>query len=599
VIDPVTTEVVGNYLVSAVREMGTTLMRTAYSTIIRESMDCTTALFDPMGQLIAQADHVPSHQGTLSHAAKHVLRTMSLDPGDVVVLNHPYLGGTHHPDIMIFKPVFADGTVVAMAGALGHHLDVGGRSPGSVATDARDVFEEGLMIPPMKLVKRGRMVDEILELIASNIRVPHKTLGDIRAEMAAVAVGERRVLELVDRFGAGPLAAIVAACLDQSERMMREDLRAYPNGTYVAEGFLDNDGVTDDLVPIRVAVTLDDGAVTVDYTGSSAQVRGPFNCSASSVQAATFCAVRYMVSPEILQNEGCYRPIRLVAPAGTVVNPSPPAPLSGRFHTMERIANTILLAFNGARRGDAVGSSHGHMSSFSVSGPTPGGGAPFVYFEILGGGWGATREGDGLDATFGLMANCLDTPIEALELEYPLRVERYALREGSGGAGCFRGGLGIAREVRFLTDRGSFTNRSDAQRSPAPGVLGGGAGAPSRHHLKHPDGRTTALPSKVTSMDISAEDVIVMETAGGGGYGRPTERDPDAVLADVLDGKISEAEALAVYGVIVQLAEGTIDAAATVRQRVSIAAGWPNPDDQLAKGGRSDRRAFRPAYPTV
>ncbi|HET6521855.1 MAG TPA: hydantoinase B/oxoprolinase family protein, partial [Geminicoccaceae bacterium] len=524
--------------------------------------------FDPTGQLVAQADHVPSHQGTLSHAAKHVLATMSLDPGDVVILNHPYLGGTHHPDIMIFKPVFAGGEMVAMAGALGHHLDVGGRSPGSVATDARDVFEEGLMIPPMKLVKRGRPVDEILQLVASNIRVPHKTLGDIRAEMAAVAVGERRVLELVERFGAGPLAAIVAACLDQSERMMREDLRAYPDGTYAAEGFLDGDGVSDEPVRVRVAVTLDDGAVTVDYTGSSPEVRGPFNCSLSSVQAATFCGVRYMVSPAILQNEGCYRPIRLVAPPGTVVNPSPPAPLSGRFHTMERIANTILIAFNGARGEGAVGSTHGHMSSFSVSGPSPApGDPPFVYFEILGGGWGATREGDGLDATFGLMANCLDTPIEALELEYPLRVERYALRDGSGGAGRFRGGLGIAREVRFLSGRGAFTNRSDAQKSPAPGVLGAGPGAPSRHRLEHPDGRTTVLPSKVTSLDIAAGDVIVMETAGGGGYGRPTERDPDAVLADVLDGRISEAEARDLYGVAIDRARGAVDAAATATLR--------------------------------
>jgi N-methylhydantoinase B/oxoprolinase/acetone carboxylase alpha subunit len=362
--------------------------------------------------------------------------------------------------------------------------------------------------------------------------------------------------------------------------MMREDLRLYPDGTYVAEGFLDGDGVSDDPVRIRVALTLEDGAVTVDYTGSSAQVRGPFNCSASSVQAATFCAVRYMVSPEILQNEGCYRPIRLVAPAGTVVNPEPPAPLSGRFHTMERIANTILLAFNGPGGDDAVGSSHGHMSSFAVSGPAPGGGPPFVYFEILGGGWGATQGGDGLDATFGLMANCLDTPIEALELEYPLRVERYALREGSGGAGRFRGGLGIAREVRILAEGGSFTNRSDAQRSPAPGVLGGGAGAPSRHGLAHADGRATALPSKVTSMDIGAGDVIVMETAGGGGHGPPIERDPDAVLADVLDGKVSEAEAFSVYGVVVRSAEGIVDAAATAELRARRAGGQPDAPGQ-------------------
>jgi N-methylhydantoinase B/oxoprolinase/acetone carboxylase alpha subunit len=566
--DPVTVEIVGKYLVSAVREMGTTLMRSAYSTIIRESMDCTAALFDPVGQLIAQADHVPSHQGTLSHAAKHVLRNMTMQPGDVVVLNHPYLGGTHHPDIMIFKPVFDGERLVALAGSLGHHLDVGGRSPGSVATDARDVFEEGLMIPPLKLVKGGEPVPEILDMIAANIRVPHKTLGDIRAQIAAVNVGERRYLELVAKYGAGPLAGIVDACLDTSERLMREDLRAYADSTYTAEGYLDSDGVTDEPVPIRVAVTLSNGAVTIDFTGSSAQVKGPFNCSLSSVQSAAYCAVRYMVAPEILQNEGCYRPIRLITPPGTIVNPQAPAPLSGRFHTLERIANTILMAFNQACGENAVGSTHAHLSSFSVSGRYAD--APYVCFEILGGGWGATREHDGLDATFGLMANCYDTPIEALELEYPLRVERYELIADSGGAGVYRGGLGLARDVRYLSGEGYFTNRSDAQKFPPLGVLGGAVGRTSRQRLIRADGRVEKLPSKATNLTIAAGDLVCMETAGGGGYGPPTAREPDAVLADVLDGKVSVAAARAAYGTAIDPVHGTIDLAKTDSLRAAI-----------------------------
>ncbi len=566
-VDPVTVEVVGNYLVSAVREMGTTLMRTAYSTLIREEMDCSTALFDPAGQLIAQADHVPSHQGTLSLAAKTLLAAVALEPGDVVIFNHPYRGGTHHPDIMIFKPVFHGDRLVALAGSLGHHLDVGGRAAGSISTDARDVFEEGLMIPPLKLYRRGVLFEEIFDLIASNIREPQKTLGDLRAQVAAVTIGERRYLELVARHGAEPLAGIVAACLDTSERLMREDLRAYPDGRYAAEGWMDGDGISDDPVRIAVTVTLAGGDVTVDFTGSSPQVRGPFNCALSSAYASVYCAVRYMVNPLILQNEGCYRPIRVVLPERSIVKPVPPAPLSGRFHTLERIANTIVMAFNQARGARAVGSGHAHLTSFSVSGRRPAGDAPYVFFEILGGGWGGTADGDGLDATFGLMANCYDVPIEALELEYPLRVERYELRPDSGGAGRHRGGLGLRRDVRYLSGEGYLTNRSDAQRFPPRGVLGAAAGAPSRHTLVRADGRVVPLPSKATNLSIAAGDLVSLETAGGGGWGPPAERDPARVLQDVLDGKVSPGQAREVYRVAVDLDAGCVDAAATAALR--------------------------------
>lgn len=565
--DPVTLEVVGNYLVASVREMGATLMRTAYSVVLREQMDCTTALFDPRGQLIAQADHVPSHQGTLSYAARWVSEHFALDPEDVVVLNHPYRGGTHHPDIMIFRPIFFGDKLVAIAGALGHQIDVGGRSPGSVATDARDVFEEGLIIPPLKLYKRGRLVEEVLEMIAANIRVPEETLGDIRAEIAATTVGERRYIELCEKYGAERLSSIVASLLDHSETMMRRDLAQYPNGTYRATGWMDGDGIVDEPVRIEVAVTLADGAAKIDFTGSSPQLKGPFNCSVSSVQAACYCAMRYMVNPAILQNEGCYRPISLVLPEGTLVKPEKPAPLSGRFHTLERIATTIVAALNGARGREAVANGHGHLTSFSTSGRRPDTGSNFVLFEYHGGGWGGTSRGDGLDATFGLMANCYDNPVEAIELAYPLLVERYELRTDSGGAGMHRGGLGFRKEIKYLYGTGYFTNRSDATKRGAEGVLGGYAGLPSRHALKRAEGKLEILPHKATNLTISAGDTMILETAGGGGWGRPDEREPQLVFRDLLDGKISAESAREVYKIALTEDGKAIDWEATQRAR--------------------------------
>jgi N-methylhydantoinase B len=571
-VDPVSLEVVGNYLVSSVREMCTTLRRAAYSTILRESLDCSTAIFDPKGQLIGQADHVPSHQGSLSLAARQVAREFELDPGDVVIMNHPYQGGTHHPDIMIFKPVFHRKELVAITGALGHQIDVGGRSPGSVSTDARDVFEEGIMIPPMKLYRRGNLVPEIMEMIGANIRVPSKTLGDIRAEIAAVNVGERRFQELAEKHGNKALRGILAALLDRSEALMRQDLRKLPNGTYRAEGFLDDDGIGDDPVRIAVAVTLKDGDVTVDFDGTSKQIRGPFNCALSSVHSAVFCGVRYMTNPAILQNEGCYRPITLVLPEGTVVKPIPPAPLSGRFQTLERIADTIILAFNQARGDDQAGSCHACITSFAVNGREPQTDRPFVAYEIFGGGWGGTKMADGLDATYGLMGNCFDTPIEAVELEYPLRVERYELARDSGGAGMNRGGVGIRRDTRYLHGEGYCTNRSEVSKFAPKGVLGGAPAGLGVHVIHRADGKAERLKSKATNLNIKAGEVVSMTTPGGGGYGKPTDRDPARVLDDVLDGRVSIEAARELYGVVIDVAKGEVDEAATAARRRAMAA---------------------------
>jgi N-methylhydantoinase B len=567
-IDPVTLEVVSNHLISIVREMATALMRTSYSTIIREMGDYTTALFGAEAELIAQAEHIPSHQGTLSEAAKTIFRTVKMEPEDVVIFNHPYEGGTHHPDIMIFKPVFADGEFVGMAGSLGHHIDVGGRSPGSASTDALDVFEEGLMIPALKIVKAGQVNEDIFDMIRANIRVPHKTLGDIRAQMAAVALGERRLLELFAKYGRQRLSEVVAAVIDNSERLMREDLGAYKDGTYTAEGFMDGDGISDDPVRIVVTVTIDNGSVTVDYTGSSPQVKGPFNCAITSTHAATWCGVRYMVSPLIPQNEGCYRPIKVIAPEGTIVRPTRPAPLSGRFHTLERMTNTIVKAFNQARGENAVGACHSHLSSYAVSGTLADGEDDhFVFFDLNGGGWGGTPVGDGLDATKGLMSNSRDCPIESLEIEYPLRMERYELLTDSAGAGKQRGGVGFYRVLRFLHGDGYFTNRSDGQKFAPEGVLGGNQGTKARHKLIRADGTVIDMSSKVTNMDIHSGDLIHFETVGGGGYGNPADRAPEKVLDDVLDGLVSAEQARDIYRVAVDVEKGVIDDDATAALR--------------------------------
>ena len=571
-VDPVSIEVVGNYLVSAVREMNSTLRRTAYSTILRESMDSSTALFDPLGQMIGQADHVPSHQGSLAKAARMIAEEIPLDPEDIVILNHPYEGGTHHPDIMIFKPVFHDGRLVAIASALGYHIDVGGRSPGSISTDARDVFEEGLMIPPMKLYRKGELVPEILRMIEANIRVPEKTLGDIRAEIGAVTVGERRYLELVERYGREALAEIVAGVLDYSETLMREDLAKLPNGSYSAEGYLDSDGIIDAPVRIFVTVTLEDGSAVVDFTGTDPQLKGPFNCSHSSVYSAVYAGIRYMTNPIIRQNEGCFRPIEIIRPEGTVVNPIKPAPVSGRFTTLERIADTIVQAVNQARGEDQAGSGLACVCSFAANGTYPDSNRRFVCFEIFGGGWGGTMKGDGLSASFGLMANSYDTPIEAVELEYPLRVENYNLVTDSGGPGRNRGGLGHYRHTRYLHGEGYYTNRSETSKFPPRGVLGGRPGAPSKQRLIRADGTVEDLPSKITNVSIHAGDLIWMSEPGGGGYGDPLDREPERVLEDLLDEKISPEVCRNVYGVVV--VDGVLDLAATAirREELRVAA---------------------------
>jgi N-methylhydantoinase B len=553
-IDPIALETMGSILESIAREMGIALMQTAYSTIIREEKDFSAAVYDKHARLLGQAEHCPGHQGTLSYCAKHIVHKlkMPLEPGDIIIHNHPYLGGTHHPDIMIFKPIFHEGELVGLAGATGHHLDVGGNAPGSMGSHSTDVWQEGLLIPPLKLFARGEPNHTLHEMIKHNIRVPEKTMGDIRAQISAVSIGERRFLEVLNRYGVKRFYELVEHYFDNSEALMRYDLSQIPPGDYEEEGFLDDDGLSDKPVRIKVKLTFANGGVTVDFAGTSDQTEGPFNCSESSVFNAVFCGIRYLVNPLIFQNEGCYRPVYIVAPEGTVVNPIFPAPLSGRIHTLERITNTILLAFSKASPEKAVGSSHAHLTANAIGGRSPDNRRQYVFFEILGGGWGATSEHDGNNAVYLNLGNCMDLPVEAIELELPdIRVERYELVADSGGPGKFRGGLGIRRDYRFLRGPGYLTTRSDAQKSAPKGVLGGLDGVPARYFLKR-RGETVRLKSKNTNLRLETGDYLSFETPGGGGYGDPRDRARERILDDLRQGYISKDAAEKYYGVKVE-----------------------------------------------
>jgi N-methylhydantoinase B len=550
-IDPVTIEIIGSIFESIAREMVIALMRTAYSTIIREEKDFSAAIYDRHARLLGQAEHCPGHQGTLSYCAKYIVSQlkMELNPEDIIIQNHPYLGGTHHPDIMIFKPIFYENELVGIAGSTGHHLDVGGNAPGSMASHSTDVWQEGLLIPPLKLYERGKPNHALHEMIRQNIRVPEKTMGDIRAQISAVSIGERRLLEVLKRYGIKDFYGTVEEYFDNSEKLMRADLSKIPPGDYEEEGFLDNDGFSDEPVRINVKLTFKDGGVTVDFTGTSPQREGPFNCSESSVFNAVFCGIRYLVNPLIFVNEGCYRTVKIIAPEGTVVHPIFPAPLSGRVHTLERITNTILLAFSKASPEMAVGSSHAHLTANAIGGRSADNRKQYVFFEILGGGWGATSQHDGNSAVYCNLGNCLDLPVEAIELEHPeIRVEKYELIPDSGGPGKYRGGLGIRRDIRFLRGPGYLSTRSDAQKIPPRGVLGGKDGTPARYFLRRGD-QIMRIPSKNTNFRLESGDYLSFETPGAGGYGNPLERDINRIKDDLKQGYITKEAAERDYGI--------------------------------------------------
>jgi N-methylhydantoinase B len=504
-LDPVTLSVLASALAGIAEEMGAVLIRGSYSSNIKERRDCSTALFDARGQMVAQAEHIPVHLGAMPEAVA-AIRRRNPEPGDVFAINDPYSGGTHLPDITLVSPVAPGGEILGYAVTRAHHSDVGGMRPGSAPSDSREIYQEGIIIPAVRLVRGGDYVDDVLDLLLANVRTPAIRRGDLRAQIAGNQIAEERVGELIERRGKEIVLAAFDEVISYTERRTREVIRDLPDGEYRAEDFMEGDGTADEDIPIRVKVRIKDDSMSIDFSGTSTAVRGNVNCPLAVTRSACYFALRVLLPGDVPANAGTYAPLDITAPKGSLVNAqSPSAVVAGNVETSSRIADTVLSALSGAAPLPAQG--QGTMNNLVI------GGAGWTYYETIGGGQGASHKGPGPSGVHVGMSNTLNTPTEAFELEYPMRVERYELLYGSGGEGEHRGGDGIVRSVRVL-EPASLSLLTDRRRHGPRGVEGGEPGRVGRNLLNDED-----LAPKV-SRELEAGDVVTVETPGGGGYGR-------------------------------------------------------------------------------
>jgi len=514
-LGPVELEVLRNQLESVAEEMGRVLIRGAYSPNITERRDCSTALFDADGRMVAQAEHIPVHLGAMPEAVAAVL-DHGPEPGDVFVLNDPFAGGTHLPDVTLVSPVVpADRGVVGYAVSRAHHADVGGTTPGSMPAGAREIHQEGLRIPPIRLATDGEIRDDVESLLLANVRNPRERRADLRAQVAANERGAERVTALLDDHGDRLLAAFDAV-IDYSRERVAAELRDLPDGEYRASDVIEGDGVldpegesdaADEDIPVEVTVTVDGSTVDVDFTGTAPQVPGNVNAPLSVAKSAVYFVIRCVTDPNVPPNHGCYEPVSVSAPPGSLLNPEPPAAVvGGNVETSQRVTDVVFAALAGAAPDRVPAGGQGTMNNVVVGSPD------FAYYETIGGGAGANPDGDGLSGVQVGMTNTLNTPVEALEAEYPLRVERYALREGSGGDGRHRGGDGLVRSVTVETDA-TISLLTERRRHAPRGVAGGENGRPGENRI---DGER--VPAKVTR-DVTAGTTVTVETPGGGGHG--------------------------------------------------------------------------------
>lgn len=524
--NPIEFEVFKNLFLSIAEEMGVTLCRTGFSPNIKERLDYSCAVYDAHGDTIAQGDHMPVHLGAMPLSVRAAIDAVAMEPGDMVMLNDPFRGGTHLPDITLVAPVFLPSQGRRSVGRRArpaffvanraHHSDVGGMSPGSMPV-AREIFQEGLIIPPVRLVRRGEVVADVMALLLANVRTPDEREGDIAAQIAANRVAESRLRDVVTRYGRPKTMQYAAALQGYTERVVRHAIRGMPDGVYTFEDALDDDGFGSGPVPIRVAITVKKDRAIVDFTGSAPQVTGSVNANYAITLSACLYAFRCLVQDDVLYNAGVGRPIQVIAPPGSIVNAlRPSAVAGGNVETSQRITDVVFGALGMAQPDRWPAASQGTMNNVTLGGIDPRTGRPFAYYETMGGGMGGRRGMAGLSGVHTHMSNTRNTPAEAIEHYLPVRIRRYGLRKGSGGAGSAPGGEGLVREYEMLTDT-SVTLLTDRRVGRPYGVLGGSPGGSGRNTLIR-DGREEVLPGKV-QVTLRAGDRLRVETPGGGGYG--------------------------------------------------------------------------------
>jgi N-methylhydantoinase B len=569
-LDPITFAVLKSAVESIVDDMAYTVMRTARSPIVRDVLDYSTTMCDAEGRILAQAKTVALHLGAVPDAMEALLRHYGDDlaPGDVIIFNDPYDGGMHLPDIFMFKPIFRDKEHIGFSVVICHHCDVGGRVPGSNASDSTEIFQEGLRIPPLKLFDRGVPSKALFDIIRKNVRLPDLVIGDLEAQLATCALGERELLRLVDKYGVATFRSFLGEFLDYGERLTRNEISQWPDGDYSFTDYIDGDGFSKAVIPIKVTITVKGSQLHVDFTGSSPQVKGAINSTLSFVKSATYLAIRCVLDGEVPNNSGVYRCIDVVAPKGSLLNPDFPAPVAARALTGYRVADTVLGALSKIVPGKVVAAGEGGNSVVCLGGYDKITREPFIMVDMINGALGARATKDGIDAITNPSQNMSNMPVEVMEATYPVRIEEYGLRPDSAGAGATRGGLGVVRQYRLMADEAVLQLRADRYETRPYGLFGGEAGASSRNLLSSHEGAFELLDSKVTRT-VRKGDVIRHEQAGGGGYGTPLERNLDAIMEDVLDGKITPDYARAFYGVVI---EGkNLNPAATEALRATLA----------------------------
>ncbi len=574
--DPIAFELFKNTVFSIADEMALTIYRTTYSGVLKDNMDYSTGFADAGGKLVAQGLTLPGHLGSVPTAMASIMRHFADDmgPGDVFIMNDPFDGGMHLPDIFIFKPLYHGDERLAFACTVCHHTDVGGRVAGSNASDSTEIYAEGLRIAPMKLYEAGRLNKTIMTFIEKNVRLPVQVFGDLRAQLAACHIAEKAFAEVVARHGAAETKALLDEVVDYAERMTRAELAKLPDGEWSFEDFIDDDGV-DYGKPIRLFVTIrkQGGGMVVDWTGTNPQVKGAINNTLSFTKAASYCGVRCVLPQGIPNNEGVFRAIEVICPPGTVGNGVLPAACAARGLTGFRMVDCMLGALAMMLPDKVKAAGDGGNTGISIGGWDEAR-KPFIYVDFTCGAWGARPWADGLDGNSHMMANMASHSIEVTEAELPIQLTAYEFVADKAGAGKFRGGVPFRRDYRFLEHEAVLQVRSDRRDFRPFGLYGGSPGGPSENYL-NPDTDGRLLPSKLT-MTIRRGDVFRHVLAGAGGFGDPLERDPQAVLRDVRNELLSPAKAEADYGVVIDTARWRVEEAATAARRAAIAdaRGW-------------------------
>ena len=585
--DSVTLTIINNYLVNTCREMGLAMMKTAYSSIFNEGLDFSCVIFDRDGEMVASAEFCPAQIGAILYTMQWAISELGLEnfePGDVVIHNDPYRGGCHMPEHTVIKPVYHDDKLYGFVGNIAHVTEIGGKAVGGFAADAKEVYQEGLRIPPVKIMRRGEYADDVWKILLSNHRTPRTSWGDFHAMIGSLHVAEKRLQDLLSRHGFEPVLSTGKQLMRYAEERMRSEIRELPDGEYAFEDWIENDGVTPDKkYRIRCTVVIRGDEIIFDYNGSSEQSRGPCNCTYGVTASASFNAMLNITDETIPRNSGCYRPIQLIVPPGTIVNVKHPGPsVGGNSEVHERIVDILFGCLSQAVPERVAAATGGSSCNFLFGGFDKRTDQYFANYHIEGCGWGGKKESDGNDIQCPINGNCRNTPVEIFETRYPWLTKTYRVEPGSGGHGRHRGGNGSRRILEVLDPEITISSFMDRHESGAWGLFGGGEGASGRLEIRKAgddvwrtfrDVYGTVSPNKFADVLVNRGDQIQIISPGGGGYGPPENREPERVLEDVLEGVVSHADARSIYAVVLlagETGELKIDHGGTRRLRIKV-----------------------------